>query len=626
MASTRPQLPLKGKLPWALKTKRSSLCLFCSLSVPRARPRTHRITSSPRLQSTSASSTNPRLELQQTLLELEKRYPTLMHISRLQLALQALRQRPGDEAVRVAVLGLTSGLQGDNTARCVLKALLADPLKDEEVWEKELDGYDPTQPLIVRIESRAAAEEDGLTIATSNGLQEMHVPSVDLEGSKLELLLMDIDPMPEVSGKTFVPPVEESLLVPSVEIPAGEGRVTSVTTPVHKAILIADGFAGALHLSALAGSDTEQIIKSAVNMQGVPIEKLEAPFDIVDVGKAEDAIRLFRDGPQNAMAYERLWAASNLPALAAWLKSGIKVLDGTTKPVVRQYITLLLRDALTAIQEQETRKLSNRLQTKLEAPAIGELNEGLALWAQNAHSELQHELDLAFTSSRWRKIGWWKLFWRVDDVAMLTTETLSLRFLPTAEQELVYLAGRIAELGSQTHEYQQPESSRNGLEDPRSLSSEPQEPASLAQKTAVPKWPGHIAFTRRYLQNETVPALQALAQRLVAQSVGTSSIATSLSALLYVSSTVSTLYEAGAVAALGIVYSLARLQKKWGTARDFWESEVREEGRKAVRAAEESVARVLEGETPIDATAGVGDLEQARELVAKAEDALARMR
>lgn len=73
------------------------------------------------------TTTNPRAELEQTLTELQKRFPTLIHLSRLQLALQGLRQKPGDEAVRVAVLGLVNDMQGTSTAKRVLKALLADP-------------------------------------------------------------------------------------------------------------------------------------------------------------------------------------------------------------------------------------------------------------------------------------------------------------------------------------------------------------------------------------------------------------------------------------------------------------------------------------------------------------------
>lgn len=81
------------------------------------------------------------------------------------------------------------------------------------------------------------------------------------------------------------------------------------------------------------------------------------------------------------------------------------------------------------------------------------------------------------------------------------------------------------------------------------------------------------------------------------------------------------------MAALGIVYSLGRMQKKWETARDFWEGEVREEGRKAIRAAEESAAGVLDGTQQDKKLAQrLKELEDASEVVAKAEDALARLK
>jgi hypothetical protein len=95
---------------------------------------------------------------------------------------------------------------------------------------------------------------------------------------------------------------------------------------------------------------------------------------------------------------------------------------------------------------------------------------------------------------------------------------------------------------------------------------------------------------------------------------------------LYLSSFASTLYEAGAVAALGIVYSLGRMQRKWEAARSFWEGEVREEGRKAVRGAEESVAAVLENNGGSNETLDTGELQKTRGLIARAEDALARMK
>ncbi|KAJ3490001.1 hypothetical protein NLG97_g5879 [Lecanicillium saksenae] len=196
---------------------------------------------------------------------------------------------------------------------------------------------------------------------------------------------------------------------------------------------------------------------------------------------------------------------------------------------------------------------------------------------------------------------------------MLTSDILSQRFLPTAERELVYLAGRIAELRGQLPKYPQP------------VSELPDSPAVSLAKTALPKWPGHIAFTRRYLQEETVPALQALAQRLLVQSLGTSGVATTLAGLLYVSSFTSGFYEAGAVAALGIVYSLGRMQRKWETARRFWEGDVREEGRKAVRAVEESVSKALAAQDSLSPKQ-VEELQRAKELLSKAGELLSQLK
>ena len=89
---------------------------------------------------------------------------------------------------------------------------------------------------------------------------------------------------------------------------------------------------------------------------------------------------------------------------------------------------------------------------------------------------------------------------------------------------------------------------------------------------------------------------------------------------MYISSVSTTLYEAGAVAALGIVWSLRRMQGKWETARKFWEGEVREEGRKAVRAVEGVVGDALTASNqPLE---GNAELEKAKEAVERAKAAL----
>ncbi|KJZ74479.1 hypothetical protein HIM_06075 [Hirsutella minnesotensis 3608] len=609
-----------------LRVSDASICPFCSLipfaatARPRAVPK-RASDSSRRWQSIAATSPSPRSELEAVLVELQNHSPNLVNLSRLQLALQGLRQTPGSEVVRIAILGLSTSTSAGETAKKLLKALLSDPLSEAEDWERELDEHDDGKPLIIRVAPDRNRDID-LRISKDDAIHELHVSSPALNALNIEILLMQVSAPFGMPGEVSIRSLEEAVLAPTVDIPSAEHRVSPVTTPVHQALLVADGLTGAINVAALPVCETNDSIRGAVQLQGISKEQLDATFDVIDVAKAERGIRIFRQSPQNAMEYERLWFASNVSDIMTWVKAGATSSEAATKPAVRRLVASLLQNTTSAIQAQEARKVSRTLTVGSDSGNLGDLNDRLATWAQEAHTELQNELDLAFTGRRWRKLGWWKLFWRVDDVAMLTNEMLSQRFMPTAEQELIYLTGRVAQCKAQLPEYPQPTSTEAGRASSLSVHQR------VSRRTyAMPKWPGHIAFTRRYLQNETVPALQSLAQRLVLRSLGTSGLTTSLAALLYMSSWASTLYEAGAVAALGIVYSLGRMQKQWETARGFWEGEVREEGRKALRAAEESVSTVLDASGPGKTMEQEAEeLNKARELVARAEDALARIR
>jgi hypothetical protein len=94
---------------------------------------------------------------------------------------------------------------------------------------------------------------------------------------------------------------------------------------------------------------------------------------------------------------------------------------------------------------------------------------------------------------------------------------------------------------------------------------------------------------------------------------------TALASLMYVSTLSTSVYEAGAVAALGIVWSLKRMQGKWETARKYWEGEVREEGRKAVRGVEGVVGDVLS--KPHRPLEGTEEFDVANEALRQAEAA-----
>ncbi|KAM3555626.1 hypothetical protein ARSEF4850_005904 [Beauveria asiatica] len=566
-----------------------------------------------RRQSSSAAGSNVRAELEQALVQLQNQSPRLLNLSRLQLALQGLRQTPGQETVRVAILGLANGSSAGSTAKRLLRAMLSDPLQDRQAWETRLDSYDSTRPLVVKVSAGPHLDEAAVDVAKKDTIQRLDISSPDYNALGLEFLLMDVEAS-VLAGQQSIKHLEDAALVPSVATRSADGRVSQMPAPIHQALIVADGLMGAVGLASLPVFESGGAIAAAVDMKGLAGEELYAPFNVIDVAQAEDGIRLFREGPQNAMQYERLWFASKVPALAAWLKAGLRTeKNAATKPAVKQLLASLLDSAQSAIQAEESLIVAKTLASKTPLDDATGLHTGLAAWARQAHSELQDELDLAFTGRRWRKLGWWKLFWRVDDVGMLTSDILSQRFLPTAERELVYLAGRIAELRGEPPRYPQP------------VSELPDSPAAAAKTAAaLPKWPGHISFTRRYLQDETVPALQATAHRLLVQSLGTSSVAATLAGMLYVSSFTSGFYEAGAVAALGIVYSLGRMQKKWETARRFWEGDVREEGRKAVRAVEESVSQALVAQDSVS-PAQAEELQKAKELISRAEELLSRL-
>ncbi|GJC90606.1 hypothetical protein ColLi_13444 [Colletotrichum liriopes] len=652
-----PRLPLRpiagraaSSLSLATQTNpssRAAICLFCSLSTAPApsRPTTSRAHAAAaadrrglrqrRFQSTdaapleAASSENPRAELIDTLLELQKHAVNHVNLSRLQLALQGLRQDPGQEAIRVAILALANVAEPGKAAKDLLRLILADPLSDEAEWERELAQHDPAHPLVVRIgQEHGSVREDAaptVTISKTNLLHELDVSSPALNGHGIELLLMEVNPFSAAPGETTqVQDIEESVLVPTVDIPSNTGRYTPITTPVHKALVVSEGVMGAASVASLPLVEYRDTVLAAVDLPEYPVEKdAQVTFQPIDVSVGTKGLDLIRQNIGNAMEYERSWYKSNVPAVVQWLKSGVQTDESQiTKPAVRLLIASLLRNTLAEIEAEETRLLSGRLSTEAASSGLAVMNERLAQWSQFAHEELQQQLDLAFAGTRWRKLGWWKLFWRVDDVGALTTDMLSQRFLPGAERELVYLAGRIAESGVATA-IEPPTYSQPTSELQRSL---PESSTVAKAVTQKPKWPTHISFTRRYLHEETVPALQALAQKLVLQASSTSALTGALAGLLYVSQYASSVYEAGAVAALGIMWSLRRLQTKWETARTYWEGEVREEGRKAVRGVEQSVADTLDGSREGAPVEGAEELRKAKELVEKAEDALKRLK
>ncbi|KAI1199594.1 hypothetical protein F5X97DRAFT_296268 [Nemania serpens] len=625
--------------------EKQSICFFCSLSSDFNRERfaqTSKRRASPtharRLETTIAiaptdAKPEPRRELESALVDLQKYAANHVNISRLQLAVNGLRQEPGRESIRVAIFGLASGSTTQaSTAKDVLKLLLADPLKDPEAWEREVEQHDLSEPMIVRIGAETLATEPAISLTEGNLLREIHVSSAALNGHDLEILLANTHPLLPLSEKGAPDRFEDAVPVPTVDIPTSKtGRYTPITTPVHKALVVADGMHGAASVMSLPTVETPGVLKYAVNIPEYnPAETSPLPFVPIDTSTARIGLGLIRKNIGNAIEYEHLWFQSNLPKLVEWLKADIlEAPDDVTKLPVRELIVSLLKNTSASIQAEKSRLLDISASSANTPASIKRIETALSEWAEGAHSELQEQLDVAFSSRRWRKLGWWKLFWRVDDVGMLTSDILAQKFLPDAERNSIFLAGRMSEVGVRfvNPPRNSPSPDTIAVTGSKSIGEISDSTKPTRRET---KWPTNIPYTRDYLQMETIPALQALAQKLVLQTISTSGLVTALGVLAYVGTPTATLYEAGAVAAFGIVWSLRRMQKRWETARNFWEGEVREEGRKAVRGVEEAInTALIEGSTKShgsDASNAQRDLEKANQLVTKAQKLLKELK
>jgi hypothetical protein len=636
--SSIPRLPIPAR--------NQHICPICSLARaslrPSKRPRTQQLEqvrirgqNQSSLSNTSQADTplsrtsiDPRTNLRNALVNLQNDAASFVNISRLQLAIRGLEQEAGQESIRIGILGLADGENSLKKAKELLRLLVVDPLKTEEEWERILVNDQQGRPVLIKV-GHDGTNETGYR---SRLVQELQVSSPLLNGHKLELLVLEMDPPGEEGRFT------DAVMVPTMEIPTSStGRYTPVTTPVHKALIVADGLLGAASVLNYPSDVDQEILGTAVDLQvGTPEERAALPFRTVDTRLGTKALHTFRQSVDHALEYEKTWFASGIPEIQEWVKSGTAPTDGATKSPVLKLIESLLQNTSIAISAEQPRQLKAALEAKVSSSELQNLRQELSRWAERAHTELRDQLDIAFNGHRWRKLGWWKLFWRVDDVSMISTDILQQRFLTDAEKEIIFLSGRIAESGiveeltSQAAPQNWAYKAVDEKEAEATLESEPPPPVlrdlveprdHLPVKIKLHPWPLHIPATRNYLAQETVPALQALAQKLVLQTLSTSSLASLFGALMYISSVSTGLYECGAVVALGIVWSLRRMQGKWETARTFWEGEVREEGRKAVRGVEGVVGDVLVTSQP--QLGGDAELQKAREAVDRAEAALA---
>ena len=458
---------------------------------------------------------------------------------------------------------------------------------------------------------------------------------------------------------------KDTVLVPKLQAERS-ARVPAVPWPVHKTLVVGEGLDSAIAYGQFAADGMDGVgnmVKVAIELP-VPASASSAEQNsastAINIATAAEGLDALRESVVNSLDYERKWFNSNLPTLTQWLTSDLHPAD-PIKPAQRALISSLLDDLEATLTKEDAQQLALLASTTTSSQLETEMVSHLEQWAEKAHRELRDSLDEAFAGRNWRKLAWWKLFWRVDDVGMITEEMLARRWLVSAEKDATYLAGRMRQAGFPDEVRGVPvEVPAEVVEVPTeaivdstaktpdinltapyattfatstdipALQQSFQDHQPLSISTIVNKptpWPALLAQTRTTLLATSIPPLQALAQSLILTTLSTTSLSAALSALLYASSSSVSLFEASSLAALGLTFSLRRMQKLWEEARAEWEAGVREEGRLSIKSTETVVRGIVArgGKAEEDKAEGVEERSRAREALGKVRGALERM-
>lgn len=434
-----------------------------------------------------------------------------------------------------------------------------------------------------------------------------HVPSRILQRHNLEILIstMTISEAAAREGPDDLQTLKSAALIPTAEAPKSfSGGIQFITYPVHRAVIVAEGISGLLKLgryvkqengAGRTGADVELAVELP-QLAGSTYSS-STPLAFLDTGLARNALAAYRASTSNATIYEQGWNKSGLPALTSWIStsSAEPKLTSNLHPSVSNLIRSLLSDTTSAIDQENTAALLVA-NTQISTPNMHQpLTLALSAWSQASHAELLNSLEAAFASEKWARLKWYKLFWRVDDVILFTTELFERAWLVEAQNGIIWLAGRAVEAGLYVDEHGAVLHSDQVTENPSDPPA-PSQPALSPDKVVVKSlpWPSEIVNARHILRNTTIPSLQALAQRLLLQTLSITGASTLVSGLVYVAFPSLSFLEAGAAGALGLVWSLRRMQKRWEEGRKAWEGEVAEAGRVVLRETEERFRTLIE--------------------------------
>ena len=531
-------------------------------------------------------------------------------LSRLQLAQQGLESE--SPKIRIAVLGLNV----QDTARRIVRLLLADALEKEAGWETDLLEADASDKgLLIRYGQPANTNLP----ATRTSIPTLSVPSNVLEKANMEILVSSIASSINSGMHNGSRLPANMFLSPTIGTPAAAtGRQTMISQPVHSTLVIVKGLGELMNLAELLASTSFQSAEDRLSVQvameqhGIRLAKQGDPV-IVDAQTAEEGIAAIRQSMDEATTYEHKWVDSGIPALQGWLA----MISDRAGPVPRSVQTLISSLLTAASSSVEAYIASDQAVTatssRLSLAARTNLESAIDEFSRNGHSELQSGLASAWASRNWQKLAWYKLFWRVDDVGLILSDLINNAWLPHTERAVYELSGRLSQAGIFPIDVAPvptpPEAVAEAVTAPSPIThplpilqaqlsvhnatsapaSEPiitnptgRPTVSLSQPPRPVPLSASISTSRTQTISAAIVSLQFTAQQLVFRTLSIVGLSGGLSGLTYMSLTPS-IYESGTIVALGTAFALYRMQGSWQRATKQLEEELFDEGRNAVR-------------------------------------------
>lgn len=540
--------------------------------------------------------------LYEALGDVKKKTSAQVNLSRLQLALQGLESEV--PTTRVAVLGLNV----QETARRLVRLLLADALGDEERWEKQI--LDPNADYSQGVVLRYGQPHNPNLPQPRTSVPVLHIPSAVLERNNMEILVSTIQGPRNgelLQGAQTV--TSDAFLSPSIGTPtAATGRRVAISQPVHSTLLVTKGLDELMSAAELLASTNFTAMEDRASVQlVVSLEniKAEAPGQVllVDATKAEEGLAAIRRSVTEARTYEHKWVDSGLPSVSSWLTlASAARSEGVIPAPVRILISSLLTNATRNLQAEAALEARSNRARSLSLSTRSNLEASIEEFSRNAHQELQSGLASAWDSRNWRKLAWYKLFWRVDDVGLIVTDLVTNAWLPRTERAVYELSGRLSQAGiSPMDAPQAPEMKAVNEPEPTQVlhaqtdvvAEPPVQPVvansrGTAEVKMVPApqplpLSSSISITRTQQMDRAITSLTSTAQQIVLKTLSLTGLSAGLSGLTYVSFTPGSLYEAGTIVALGTAFALWRMQGDWLRATKSLEEGLHDEGRTVIQ-------------------------------------------